>query len=233
MATDADGDPPAYALSGADATAFTIDRTGQLMTRAALDYETKMTYMVTVEVRDNEDASGVADTAVDDSIAVTVNVTNVDEGGTVTLPATAPVVGAAITASVTDPDNVVDGSVTWQWASSDGMAGTYTNIEGAAAMEAAYTPTAGDAGMYLRATATYNDAEGDGKSAAAATASMVAAEVTQDPLLAEYDGDGNGRIEKLGMLRAIRDYQFGSVGSQISKAEMLKVIRLYQFPSSS
>ena len=51
-----------------------------------MDYETKMTYMVTVEVRDNEDGTGAADTMVDDSIEVTVTVTNVDEEmGAVTL----------------------------------------------------------------------------------------------------------------------------------------------------
>ena len=41
-ATDDDGDTPVYALSGTDAASFTIDSgTGQLMTSAALDYETK------------------------------------------------------------------------------------------------------------------------------------------------------------------------------------------------
>ena len=112
-ATDADGDTPAYALSGADAAAFDIDgATGQITVDATLDYETKASYTVTVEVRDNEGANGDADTEVDDTIDVTITVTNVEEAGTVTLlPAEVPQVGAAITASVTDPDNVVAGSV--------------------------------------------------------------------------------------------------------------------------
>ena len=234
MATDADGDPPAYALSGADATAFTIDRTGQLMTRAALDYETKMTYMVTVEVRDNEDASGVADTAVDDSIAVTVNVTNVDEGGTVTLPATAPVVGAAITASVTDPDNVVDGSVTWQWASSDAMAGTYTDIEGAMAMDASYTPVDGDVGMYLRATATYDDGVG-ADSAMMVTANAVVAAATGPTTGSEvgdmYDIDDSGVIDLEEVEQALYDHFFGEGDEAISQEEVEDVLYLHFFPS--
>ena len=42
---------------------------------------------MTVEVSDSKDADGVADTVVDDTIAVTIDLTNVDEAGTVTLPA--------------------------------------------------------------------------------------------------------------------------------------------------
>ena len=47
---------------------------------------------------------------------------------------------------------------TWQWASSDAMDGTYTNIAGATSDS--YTPVEGDANMYLRATAMYTDGHG-------------------------------------------------------------------------
>ena len=44
-ATDANEDSLTYRLSGTDAASFDIDTaTGQLMTLAALDYETKATY---------------------------------------------------------------------------------------------------------------------------------------------------------------------------------------------
>ena len=225
MATDADGDTPVYAVSGTDAASFTIDSgTGQLMTRAALDYETKMTYMVTVEVRDNEDATGAADTAVDDSIGVTVTVTNVDEDGTVTLPATAPVVGTPIMARVTDPDNVVDGSVTWQWASSDAMAGTYTDIE--AATDASYTPVDGDVGNYLRATASYDDGVGSTDTGEAISANPVVAGGT---LLGQYDTDNSGGIERRELITAIRDFLFNKT---IDRSDLLGVIRLHLFPPS-
>ena len=63
-----------YALSGTDAGSFDINgATGQLMTLAALDYETKRTYSVTVTASDSGGLS--------DSIDVTVMVTNVDEPG--------------------------------------------------------------------------------------------------------------------------------------------------------
>ena len=61
-----------YALGGTDAASFDIDSaTGQLMTKAALDHETKDSYSVTVTATDS---AGLTDT-----IAVTINVTDVDE----------------------------------------------------------------------------------------------------------------------------------------------------------
>ena len=77
-AMDADGDTLTYALGGTDAASFAIDpATGQLMTLAALDFETKPTYSVTVTASDSGGLS--------DSIDVTITVTNVDEMGEVTL----------------------------------------------------------------------------------------------------------------------------------------------------
>ena len=70
-ATDADNDSLTYTLSGTDAAAFNIDSTtGQLKTRAALDYETKSTYTVTITVSDGN---------LTDTITVTINVTDVAE----------------------------------------------------------------------------------------------------------------------------------------------------------
>ena len=66
-ATDSDGDTLTYLLDGADRRAFTIDPdSGQLRTSAALDHETKSSYVLSVRV---SDGAGGADTA-----AVTVNV---------------------------------------------------------------------------------------------------------------------------------------------------------------
>ena len=70
-AMDADrGDTLSYELGGADAASFAIDsETGQLMTSAALDYETMMEYMVTVTATDSDGET--------DMIYVTIMVTNV------------------------------------------------------------------------------------------------------------------------------------------------------------
>ena len=61
-----------YSLSGTDASSFTINNsTGQLITAAPLDFETKASYEITVNVFDGSGGS--------DSITITVNITDVDE----------------------------------------------------------------------------------------------------------------------------------------------------------
>ena len=75
-ATDADNDTLTYTLSGTDAASFSIlGRSGQLQTRAALDYETKNAYTVTVTVSDG---------SATDTITVTINITDVNELPTTT-----------------------------------------------------------------------------------------------------------------------------------------------------
>ena len=59
-----------------------------------------------------------------------------DQVGTVSFSMDMPKVGAALTATLSDPDGGVTGT-TWQWARSDTMDGTYTNI--ATAASASYT----------------------------------------------------------------------------------------------
>ena len=111
-ATDDDGDPLTYTLGGTDAGSFSIvPTTDQLRTSAAL---TKNSYTVTVSVRDSKDTAGNADTATDDTITVTINVTDEDDPGTVSLSTTEPDVGTTIEATLTDQDDgVTDES--WQW----------------------------------------------------------------------------------------------------------------------
>ena len=78
-AVDADGDKLTYALSGTDSASFDIgSETGQLKTRfgVSYDHEVKSSYAVTIEATDPLGAS--------DSIAVTIEVADVDE------PPTAP-----------------------------------------------------------------------------------------------------------------------------------------------
>ena len=68
-ATDPDNDTLTYSLGGTNAAAFSINSTsGQLKTKAALDYETKTRYTVTVSVSDGNGGS--------DTITVKINVLN-------------------------------------------------------------------------------------------------------------------------------------------------------------
>ena len=78
-ATDEDEDVLTYSLSGADAASFGIvGTTGQLRTRAPLDYEQKNTYSVAVLVSDGNGGT--------DAIGVAINVTDVDETPTAHAP---------------------------------------------------------------------------------------------------------------------------------------------------
>ena len=107
-ATDADsGDTLTYSLGGTDAASFSIDDTnGQLQTSAALDFETKASYSVTVDVSDGKGDS--------DAIDVTINVTDVNEAPVFTQGTRATLAVAEHTASgtnigvaftATDPDS--------------------------------------------------------------------------------------------------------------------------------
>ena len=93
-----------------------------------------------------------------------------DRAGTVALPSTQPQVGAALTATLTDPDGSIS-NITWQWASSPNGSSNWATISGAAS--ARYTPVDGDVGNYLHAMASYTDGHGAGKSAQAVTANPV------------------------------------------------------------
>ena len=180
-ATDPDDDDLTYTLAAGGGSSFlAIDpATGKITVTASqsLDYETNASHTLTVQVSDGKDASHVADSAIDDTIAVTINLVNVDEPGLVSLDSTEPEVGTAITATLTDPDGGL-ASQRWQWSKSDNGSTNWEDISGASARS--YTPNADDAGMYLRATVTYTDGEGSGKFADAATSRPVPANETQE-----------------------------------------------------
>ena len=110
-ATDEDEDILTYTLSGADAASFGIvSTTGQLRTRAPLDYKQKNAYSVTVIVSDG---------TLTDTISVGINVTDVDEnstpvfaGGSTTrsIPENTPAgrnIGEAVSATDADSDDTL------------------------------------------------------------------------------------------------------------------------------
>ena len=86
-----------------------------------------------------------------------------DQMGTVTLSTQAPMVGRAITATLTDADGGVTGQM-WQWEKSSNRS-SWMDATGTGATTRSYTPVAADARYYLRATVTYTDAGGAGKMA--------------------------------------------------------------------
>ena len=162
-----------WSLGGDDGDDFKIDKSsGVLSFMKSPNYEdakgggadgTSNTYSVTVMATD---ADGIMSEK-----AVTVEVTDVDEAGTVSLDKVAPYPSVELTATLSDPDGAVSGSEEWQWSRSRSKNGSYPDIKDA--KMAAYTPTSGDVGYYLRATVSYKDGEGDGKSAKATSANQV------------------------------------------------------------
>ena len=161
-ATDPDDYTLSYSLGGTDAAIFRINAsTGQLQTRGPLDHEAKSSYTVTVSVHDGKAIDGTPSQATDDTVTVTITVTDVEEDGTLTLSSVQPQVDTALTATLTDPDGSVT-ITTWLWESSSDKA-NWTTISGAT--DAAYTPVASDVDEHLRVTATYTDSRGQGKSA--------------------------------------------------------------------
>ena len=164
-ATDPDNDTLTYSLDTTSAASFDISSTtGQLQTKAALDFEDKSSYTVTVTAADPSSE--------DDTITVTITVNNVDEAGTVTLSSTQPIEGTPLTATLDDPDFVVSGSATWAWAGSpNGSSSSWTPVSGATTDS--YTPVTADVTRFLRANATYNDGHGSNKIAQVVSANRV------------------------------------------------------------
>ena len=203
---------------GADDADFRLMSNGALTFRSTPDYEDPMDangdniYMVTVTATEGEMTA---------TRHVTVTVINVEEPGEVTLSTTRPQVGTAITASVDDDDKMVS-SVRWQWARSDAMGETYTNIPGATSN--VYTPVEADATMYLQATAFYTDGHGSGKSESAET-NMVPAAGVGGTVFDRYDDDDSGRIDKSELAAAVFDYE---IERTISKDDLAGLVFSYE-----
>ena len=173
-ATDPDGDSLTYTLAlGLDSALFKIDgATGRLRVApgAVLDYENDASLEVELQVSDGKVSDHSQDTAIDDTIAVAIQLVNVDESGEVALSMMQPVVGKSITATLADHDGGVTGS-SWQWEkSSDGA----TNWEAISSSQSdSYMPAKEDEDMYLRAMVDYTDGEGSGKTAEGMTGATV------------------------------------------------------------
>ncbi len=160
MADDPESNPLTWSKTGDDADAFTI--VGGVLKfssspnfESPTDSDTNNTYLVTVNVEDNNGG------AVDDSLAVTVTVTNVDEAGTASFTGTLSG-GSTLTASVTDPDGSTT-SKTYRWRRSDSATSGFSDITNATGVT--YVPVAADVTKYLRVKVNYTDGHGSGKSA--------------------------------------------------------------------
>ena len=170
-ATDRDNDALTYGIqSGQDAASFEINpSTGQVRLVEALDFEpTSDPLNFTVTVHDGRDSDGNPEDppVVDDTRTISFFVLDVEEDGVVTLSTQEAETGTPLTATLEDGDGGVTGEV-WQWARSRNGRTGWTNIS--EATSSSYTPTVADEDFFLRATVTYTDRRGAGKSAEAIT----------------------------------------------------------------
>ena len=111
------------------------------------------------------------DTLANGRSAVSPATSAVDQSGSVTLSTTQPVVGASLTATLSDADGSISNKV-WQWERSpSGGSPDWTTITGA--QSATYTPVSADAGKLLRASVAYTDALASGRSAVSPATSAV------------------------------------------------------------
>ena len=140
-----------WSLAGTDAALFDISSNGALTFKKSPNYEMpgdvegrrRQHVRVTVQATDADRRMGTK--------PVTVEVTNVDEPGVVTLSARQPMAGVLLTATITDPDGADIRTTEWQWQKGSS---NIPNADGET-----YTPADSDIGSYLRATVTYKDPE--------------------------------------------------------------------------
>ena len=177
--------------------------------------ETRNTYTVIVTATDNGTAEDPDQTrATLPPLTVTVNVKNLDEPGGITLSTLQPLQGIPLTATLTDPDGIVDSngetvftgnqinddltahaSTTWQWArSSDGRSGWVDIVATTTAnMEIdtrSRTPEADDVNHFLRITATYTDGFGSERTASVVSAERVRRNLENDsPAFVHAEGN--------------------------------------------
>ena len=203
---DVEGDPLTLGrLEGADASLFQLSSDGVITLRAAtFDFEIptdadsdndnnpENTYELSVTVTDRKTADGapdtrpstitdtitITDTNIDQTVAITITVLDVDEPAKVSLNRN-PRPGRSVTASLKHPDRADADNPTgsfdpesWSWqvlafnatsaatAADAQNAGGWTNGDGTGQATATYTPSADEAGSWLRATATYDDDSG-------------------------------------------------------------------------
>ena len=164
-ATDPEGESIVWMVSGTDSAAFDDIENGVLRFKRSPDFEDPddnnddNTYEITIQASDGGDNMTAEK-------AVTVDVTNVDENGRVTLSTLQPQVDVEIGATLADPDGITGqdlSDVTWQWYRGSSVIAGAT--AGARTLMSSYIPTTGDVGGALRATAMYDDGEDDDKTA--------------------------------------------------------------------
>ena len=183
-ASDPDvGDTLSWSVRGDDGSRFEMKRSATMPgSRRELHFKSTPHY----DGRDYSAAVRVEDTGgLSATQSVEIEVTNVDDRGTVSLSPSSPRVGQTVTATLIDTDGGVR-DTSWTWTRHGGISGQqYPSIRTSKEKVAR-----NDLGKQLRATVTYTDNHGSGKSATAITNAVKANRPGPVGTLTASGGDG-------------------------------------------
>ncbi len=218
-ATDSDNDSLTYSIDSEGEAVFElVASTGQLRTKAPLNYEGASSYTFTLSVHDGKDSSGEQDTSIDDTITVMVAVTNVDEPGVITLSSEKLRVGVIQRARVIDPDGNVRNE-SWRWEQQSGDKRTWIHLDQVRGPY--YTPDADSEGKHLRIYVNYGD--GAGRSGGF---NGSASFVSSAPVLAKEAPNAIRVVELVEGLNLPWDLDFAPDGTMLV-AELKGTLRAY------
>ena len=226
-ATDPEGEAIAWSLEGDDAGDFDISAGGVLTFKIAPDYEAPVDadpdniYEVTVKASDGTN---------ENTVDVTVTVTNVNETPEISGPTAADYAengtGPVATYTATDPEGE---AIAWSLEGDDAgdfdiSAGGVLTFKGAPDYEA---PVDADPDNIYEVTVKASD----GTNEDTLDVTVTVTDVDDDPmtLLDRYDADDSGKIEQSEVIQAINDYLFGEGDDAITKDDAIEVINLYLF----
>ena len=224
-ATDQDGDAIEWTLGGVDAGVFEIDEdSGVLSFKDSPNFEG-------AKDEDENDKDLGDQGAGDNKYQVTVKaskgdheveveVTDVDEAGSVSFDKPQPQVTQPLTASFKDDDGKTKPS--WQWSRGSSAEGPWTDI--ASATTASRTPEDADIGSYLRAVVSYTDRHGS-QTAEGVTEYAVEGETLANaaPKFTDTDADTEG----IQVDREVNENVKGAVGKPIEVTDADKDVLLY------
>ena len=225
LAHDQDGDVIRWSLSGSNAHLFTIGG-GVLAFKQPPNFEDPQSAIATgpLEKRNVYNVTIEAAGAVHE-VAVTVR--DVDEPGTVSIDRPQPQVDRPLQARLFDEDYGVTGA-RWQWARSvDGT--SWTDIPGA--ISPRRSPASADEGTYLRATATYSDKFGAGKTASAVSENRVEAKTLSNAAPSFADQDDDKSTLYIDILRSVAENTAVGmpVGVPVSASDADDDLLFYEF----
>ena len=219
-ADDANNDTLTYVRGGTDAASFAIDSdTGQLMTLAALDRETKATYSLTVTASDSGGLS--------DSIDVTITVTDVNEAPVAPTmanqTATKDTAFSYTVPAFTDPEG---GTITYTATLPDDSALPGWLSFNTSTRELSGTPLEADTPASLTIKVSATD-DGSPSASAQVTFALTVGEEAPTTLLVRYDDSKDGWIQLEEARDAVGDYFGPPKGVTLSLDDTRKVVGLY------